>query len=91
MVVEEVVVVDDDVVEDDVDDVVVVLAGFRFNESGLAVNSGWAFTPSRAFFMTSEKICAGNDPPVTPRCPWTLAHRPAGRSRPRRGRPAAGV
>lgn len=74
------VVVEDvvEVVVDDVDEVlvdevldVVVVTGSRSSESGEAVNRGVGFTPSRAFFITSEKIWAGNDPPVTAR-PWTL-------------------
>lgn len=67
-------VVDEEVVDDDVvDDIdVVEVALSRSRESGDAVNSGVTFTPTWAFFMTSEKICAGNEPPVTGR-PLTLA------------------
>lgn len=66
-------VVDDEVVDDEVVDEVdvVEVALSRSSESGDAVNSGITLTPSCAFFITSEKICAGNDPPVTAR-PLTL-------------------
>lgn len=65
-----------DEVVDDVDEVVVesgsvvVVAFTRSRSSGDAVNRGVGLTPSWATFITSEKICAGNDPPVTSR-PWT--------------------
>lgn len=66
-------VVDDEVVDDEVVGTVEVVdvTLSRSRESGDAVNNGVTFTPSWAFFMTSEKILAGNEPPVTAR-PLTL-------------------
>jgi hypothetical protein len=57
----------DELVDDEVGDVVVdaPAAGWRFSSSGVAVNSGVGFTPSSAVFITSEKMRAGNVPPVT--------------------------
>lgn len=82
-VVVDVVDVVDVVVEEEVDEVVVgaveevVVFGTvdgtarsRSRSSGEAVYKGATLIPSCASFITSEKICAGNDPPVTAR-PWT--------------------
>ena len=69
--------IDEEVVLDVLDvvvgkvDAVVVVVGMRFSISGVAVNSGVALMPSWAFFITSAKIWAGNEPPVTAR-PWTF-------------------
>ena len=72
-VVDDDVVDEDDEVEDDEDDgaVVVGASDFRSRSSAEAVKSGSTLSPSWAAFITSAKICAGNEPPETAR-PWTL-------------------
>ena len=74
-IVEEVDVDDEDELDVVDDDEVVELPNLRScrltsSSSGDTTGMRFTSTPSSAFFITSEKIAAGNDPPLTAR-PWT--------------------